>query len=335
MSKELPPDKREVARSLLLRGSMFVHLDPRVEGVVVPPWLRKQPQLVLQMGLDMVVPIVDLRIDKDGVYGTLSFNRSPFTCIVGWDAIFALAGDDGRGMVWPESMPPEILAEVEREAGRQGPVPLSAVADLRDDYDEDDEYDDDDDEYDDDRPQASGKGRPGNVIRLAPKLSALQGGLSQQAKRTPSAAPGAPAAGPSSPPAQRPSSVPSPVSAAQDEGVRERDTLELVEPGDGASADTIAKDAPSAGQAPSDAARPDASAASGEGAADDAARPAKLPSVPPRKSPAESVRPQAKAPQPSQRPSRATNAARSTRGDDDEPETPPPAPRGSHLRLIK
>ena len=29
MTKDAPPDKREVARSLLLRGSMFVHLDPR------------------------------------------------------------------------------------------------------------------------------------------------------------------------------------------------------------------------------------------------------------------------------------------------------------------
>ena len=209
MSKDAPPDKREVARSLLLRGSMFVHLDPRVEGVVVPPWLRKQPQLVLQMGLDMVVPIVDLRIDRDGVYGTLSFNRNPFTCIVGWDAIFALSGDDGRGMVWPESMPPEILAEVEREAGRQGPVGLTAVADLPDG-----DYDDDDEEDYDDVPPKKGKGRPGNVIRLQPKLSALQGGLSTRAKRGNTDAP-----------------QPLPAQAAKvaEEFVRERDTLELVE----------------------------------------------------------------------------------------------------------
>jgi hypothetical protein len=29
-----------------------------------------------------------------------------------------LVGDEGRGMVWPESMPAEIVAEVEREAMR-------------------------------------------------------------------------------------------------------------------------------------------------------------------------------------------------------------------------
>ena len=58
---------------------------------------------------------------KEGIYGTLSFNRSPFTCQVQWDAVFALAGDDGRGMVWPDSMPHEISEEIEREAGREPP----------------------------------------------------------------------------------------------------------------------------------------------------------------------------------------------------------------------
>lgn len=117
--KEPLPVKRDVGRALLLKGSVFVHLDPRVQGVVVPEWLRDQPQLVLQVGLDMPVPIPDLRVDGNGVFGTLSFKGSPFTCAVPWDAVYALVGDDGRGMVWPESMPPEIASEVEREVRRK------------------------------------------------------------------------------------------------------------------------------------------------------------------------------------------------------------------------
>lgn len=112
------PNKKDVARALLLKGTLFVHLDPRVQDVAVPAWLKRQPQLVLQVGLDMPVPIPDFRVDDIGVFGTLSFNRTGFTCSVPWDAVFALAGDDGRGMVWPESMPKEIAAEVEREARR-------------------------------------------------------------------------------------------------------------------------------------------------------------------------------------------------------------------------
>ena len=118
----LPP-KVDVARLLLTQGSVFIHLDPRSDSVVVPPWYRREPQLVLQVGFEMPVPIPDLRIDAEGVYGTLSFNRSPFTCHVGWDAVFALAGEDGRGMVWPDSMPDEISQEIEREAGRKGVEP--------------------------------------------------------------------------------------------------------------------------------------------------------------------------------------------------------------------
>jgi len=112
------PYKRDVANQLLRKGSLFIHLDPRVQDVAVPPWLRHQAQLVLQVGLDMPIPIPDLRVDEEGIYGTLSFSRTPFACNVPWNAVFALVGDEGRGMVWPESMPPEIVAEVERETQR-------------------------------------------------------------------------------------------------------------------------------------------------------------------------------------------------------------------------
>jgi len=115
--KKLPP-KREVAHALLTQGAAFVHLDPRGVDVVVPDWLKRQPQLVLQIGLNMPVPIRDLRVDETGVFGTLSFNRAPFTCMVPWHAVFALVGDDGRGMVWSDSMPAEIAQEIEREAER-------------------------------------------------------------------------------------------------------------------------------------------------------------------------------------------------------------------------
>lgn len=113
-----PLPKIDVANQLLRKGSLFVHLDPRVQDVVVPPWLRHQAQLVLQVGLDMPIPIHDLQVNDTGISGTLSFSRTPFTCVMPWNSVFALVGDEGRGMVWPESMPAEIVAEVEREEAR-------------------------------------------------------------------------------------------------------------------------------------------------------------------------------------------------------------------------
>lgn len=110
MSANLPP-KKDVAIALLERSSVFVHLDPRRDLVVVPPWFKKQPRLVLQVGLNLAVPIPDLNVDDECISCTLSFNRSPFYCWIPWSAIFALVDDDGRGLLWPDDVPREILTE--------------------------------------------------------------------------------------------------------------------------------------------------------------------------------------------------------------------------------
>lgn len=115
---ELPP-KHQVAEELLNEGAVFIHFDPRVEGVVAPLYLKDQPQLVFQFGYGLAVPIPDLFIDEEGISGTLSFQRTPHACFVPWSAAFAIVGEDGRGLIFPESMPPEIRAEVDREASRR------------------------------------------------------------------------------------------------------------------------------------------------------------------------------------------------------------------------
>lgn len=105
------PAKKDVSLALLEQSSVFVHLDPRRDGVVVPPWLRKQPRLTLQVGLNMAIAIPDLYVDEQGMSCTLSFNRSPFHCHVPWTAVFAMVGEDGRGMLWPEDVPPELAQQ--------------------------------------------------------------------------------------------------------------------------------------------------------------------------------------------------------------------------------
>jgi stringent starvation protein B len=120
-TQPLPP-KKDVALALLERSSVYVHLDPRQPAVVVPPWYKKQPQLVLQIGLNMPVPIPDLRLDDDGLSCTLSFNRAPFYCVVPWASVFAMVGDDGRGMVWPEDVPAEVARQAQVRAV-DAPVP--------------------------------------------------------------------------------------------------------------------------------------------------------------------------------------------------------------------
>jgi stringent starvation protein B len=113
-----PPPKKEVALALLEVSSMFIHLDPRRPEVLVPKGFMGQPQLVLQVGLNMAIPIHDLKIDDDGVSCTLSFNRTPFWCRIPWTAVYALVGEDGRGGVWAEDVPPEIQQQKQAAAAK-------------------------------------------------------------------------------------------------------------------------------------------------------------------------------------------------------------------------
>lgn len=75
----------------------------------------------------MAIPIPDLCVDEDGVLATLSFQRSPFTCWIPWDAVFAVVSDDGKGMMWPENLPDEIATEVDREFAKMGATELEDV----------------------------------------------------------------------------------------------------------------------------------------------------------------------------------------------------------------
>jgi len=110
----LPP-KKDVALALLEQASMYIHLDPRAEAVQVPAWFKKQPQLVLQVGLNMAVPIPDLHVDEQGLSCTLSFNRAPFFCMIPWPAVFALVGENGQAMVWAEDVPAEVAAQAQAQ----------------------------------------------------------------------------------------------------------------------------------------------------------------------------------------------------------------------------
>jgi stringent starvation protein B len=122
------PPKKDVAFALLEGSDMFVHLDPRAAGVDVPVGFRKQAQLVLHVGMSQPGPTPDLRCDDAGITCTLSFNRQRHFCVIPWSAVFALIGLDGRGMVWPESVPPEVQAQAARAKEEPAPAPAPAAA---------------------------------------------------------------------------------------------------------------------------------------------------------------------------------------------------------------
>ena len=121
--------KQAAFERMIEKGDVGVILDPRASGVVAPPWLKKEPKLVLQIGLNMAKPIRDLKIDEDGFRGTLSFSNSPSFCNVPWSAVFALRSDADENdvVVWPDDVPDELKPKIEA-VRREPPRPRGTAA---------------------------------------------------------------------------------------------------------------------------------------------------------------------------------------------------------------
>lgn len=112
------PAKRDVMLALLQAAeSVYVNFDPRKDGVVVPPQLKRQPRVVLQYGMNMAIPIPDLDIGEEGIGATLSFDRTPTWTFVPWSAVFAIVSQDQRGMLWETDVPREVQLEQQKRGG--------------------------------------------------------------------------------------------------------------------------------------------------------------------------------------------------------------------------
>jgi hypothetical protein len=109
----MTPDKLTVMQELLKVAWVYVHLDPRREGVVLPDFLRQDPRVVLQYGYNMPVPIYDLKVDEQGISATLSFRRVPQPTFIPWAAVFAMTDGEQHGFIWQEDVPKELVIERE------------------------------------------------------------------------------------------------------------------------------------------------------------------------------------------------------------------------------
>jgi hypothetical protein len=122
-------EKQEVFRTLYgIDSSLFVHLDARKSGVVVPDRYKQSYQLVLQFGRDLPIPIEDLSFHEDRLEATLTFDQRPFSCTIPWQSIFFMIGETRpkEGFAWPKDCPGEILQKVHnanmQEAQEEGLV---------------------------------------------------------------------------------------------------------------------------------------------------------------------------------------------------------------------
>jgi stringent starvation protein B len=134
------PTKQESFTSLLKEGWVSLHLDARVEGVVVPAPFASQPHLVLQYGRNMPIPIEDLDVTEGGVSASLSFSRVPHRTFIPWSAVYLITCTNGSGMLYQEDIPVDVsLSLVGEETPPETRAPsasssatLRALPDLED-----------------------------------------------------------------------------------------------------------------------------------------------------------------------------------------------------------
>ena len=124
MSSSERPSKQQAFLALLREGWTSLHLDARRAGVVVPEQLHGEPHLVLQYGHDLPIAIPDLEVDDYGVRATLSFSRTAHRTVVPWSAVYVVACDDGRGVLYSEDVPPNVTVIAARATSDAAPPEL-------------------------------------------------------------------------------------------------------------------------------------------------------------------------------------------------------------------
>lgn len=126
-----PRSKATIVLKLLEDGDIMLCLDARHEGVAVPREHAQNPSLRLILNLNFPSPI---DVTDEGVSVNLSFGGRRFDCYVPMDALWAVFNPESmQGMMWPESMPPEVQAELaaqpsDAETGRRSKRPGGWVA---------------------------------------------------------------------------------------------------------------------------------------------------------------------------------------------------------------
>ena len=106
-----PPDKEAAVLQLLAKGDTMLCLDARYKGVRVPAEHASNPALRLILNLNFPHPI---DVTAEGISARLSFGGRRVACYIPLQALWAAFDPQTmQGMMWPDSMPPEVVADLD------------------------------------------------------------------------------------------------------------------------------------------------------------------------------------------------------------------------------
>jgi len=112
--------KIALVNEMLSDGKISLHVKPQepTRTLDLPQSVLEMASInsfiVLDLGLNMLVPIPDLAVTNTGIVATLSFNRSPYLCFIPWEAIFCVVGEEFH-ILWPKNLPPTSPTESKKK----------------------------------------------------------------------------------------------------------------------------------------------------------------------------------------------------------------------------
>lgn len=103
--------KSSIIISHMSVGVARVYLDARKPEVIVPEQFKHLHNLVLDLSFNFAEDF-PVTTNEDGIHAVLSFNRTPATVFLPWDAIWAAHRlGETPPRAFPESVPPEAWKE--------------------------------------------------------------------------------------------------------------------------------------------------------------------------------------------------------------------------------
>ncbi len=103
---ELNAQKLRVIEAAIRKGATYIHCDPQRDTFEcqLPLDLKLKHHVCLCVGLDLPVPIPDLKVTAEAVSGTLSFGGRKMFCLIPMDCIIAVGFEDGSGFAWEKDV---------------------------------------------------------------------------------------------------------------------------------------------------------------------------------------------------------------------------------------
>lgn len=113
----------DLINRLLIDEFVMIHLDPNIQGVVVPQHFKGQEMLTLKLSKLFRGKLI---VEKDQIEAELLFGQEYFECTIPIAAIWGATSYQGHTQVWQDNVPTFILAQCQLVDENEAPAKAKA-----------------------------------------------------------------------------------------------------------------------------------------------------------------------------------------------------------------